>query len=914
MLKRLLFLICISLFCSPIGWGQADIWLQSYSQPSPGCDLSSAENVQVSILNTSSIPIPSNSISVGYTINNGPVTNEFVPTNLFPNASINFSFSVDADLSACQNHLVKVWVASSGDPNQSNDTLTWWVQNDCTVIPGYVDTTTNVCITSNSGILTLEESANGTISAWEMSTNGGSNWTPTGETGITQSYSMVNIPTMYRVQIDGGYCPNATSATATITPVSPPALGSVSIPDSVCITNANGTISLTGTSGSIISWETSLDGSFWSPNGNTANNLNYNLTETTFFRALLDGNGCPDVYTDETHVFVENNADGGTVSGPDSLCFDNASGSLIHSGTTGPIDHWEWSTDGLFWNNIASTASVLPFNSLTQTTYYHVMTAGDFCPDQYSNIHEVFVQQQYTPPNLLGSDTVCETAITGTLSLETVPSDVLEWQFSEDGSLWTSVVNNSSTYNVALMAASSDVRVLLDGGVCPDYFSTIAHIQIDKLTEGGSLQIAQDSFCITNSSGSIFNNSGLSGLDIDYWEYSTDEGDTWLPIANTGNTYTFSSLSESMWIRSHSNGGACPSFYSDTVKLYVEDEVNGGILLSDTAVCDIAYNGNLSLSGNTGNIEFWEYSEDGGSFWQNISNTTNAHAYSNISTETQFRVFSSGDLCPGTYSNVVSITIDDFSVAGVLNNDLSVCENDSAYIELVNSLGTTYVWESSVDGNNWVNHTSSNNIYDSIAQVTTAQFFRVIVSNGVCPPDTSNTIEISILPVPLVTVSPDTSVLLGESVSIWAAGGDTGMWEDSEFLNDPNSNSPTVTPDSTQYFYYGAIDANGCVSIDSVLVEVLPPLMIDIKNVVTTNGDGYNDTWIIEGVENFPNTAVKVFNIYGKLVYSSEDYQNDWGGTFKEKVLPNGTYLYVVTLNESQEEIKGTLSLLGENK
>lgn len=45
------------------------------------------------------------------------------------------------------------------------------------------------------------------------------------------------------------------------------------------------------------------------------------------------------------------------------------------------------------------------------------------------------------------------------------------------------------------------------------------------------------------------------------------------------------------------------------------------------------------------------------------------------------------------------------------------------------------------------------------------------------------------------------------------------------------------------------------------------------------NGDGFNDTFVIINVENWPGNSLKVFNRWGEVVYLSSPYQNDWNGT-----------------------------------
>ncbi|WP_369858576.1 Ig-like domain-containing protein [Aquimarina sp. I32.4] len=66
------------------------------------------------------------------------------------------------------------------------------------------------------------------------------------------------------------------------------------------------------------------------------------------------------------------------------------------------------------------------------------------------------------------------------------------------------------------------------------------------------------------------------------------------------------------------------------------------------------------------------------------------------------------------------------------------------------------------------------------------------------------------------------------------------------------------------------------------------------------NGDGINDTWVIEGIENFANHTIQVFNRSGKKVFEAVDYQNNWNGesngrsTFGNDTLPAGAYYYVI--------------------
>lgn len=49
-------------------------------------------------------------------------------------------------------------------------------------------------------------------------------------------------------------------------------------------------------------------------------------------------------------------------------------------------------------------------------------------------------------------------------------------------------------------------------------------------------------------------------------------------------------------------------------------------------------------------------------------------------------------------------------------------------------------------------------------------------------------------------------------------------------------------------------------------------------NIITPNGDGQNDVFAIENLERYPNTALTIYNRWGRHVYYSDDYHNTYDG------------------------------------
>jgi gliding motility-associated-like protein len=110
--------------------------------------------------------------------------------------------------------------------------------------------------------------------------------------------------------------------------------------------------------------------------------------------------------------------------------------------------------------------------------------------------------------------------------------------------------------------------------------------------------------------------------------------------------------------------------------------------------------------------------------------------------------------------------------------------------------------------------------------------------------------------------------------------------------------------------------ANGCNSAATILKVRVKYENVTIPDVITPNGDGFNDRWIILRPSGM-KAGVAIFNRWGQQVYKNTDYRNDWNGTstggFLGNNLPNGTYFFVVELSgagiNGKEIRKGSLTL-----
>ena len=105
-------------------------------------------------------------------------------------------------------------------------------------------------------------------------------------------------------------------------------------------------------------------------------------------------------------------------------------------------------------------------------------------------------------------------------------------------------------------------------------------------------------------------------------------------------------------------------------------------------------------------------------------------------------------------------------------------------------------------------------------------------------------------------------------------------------------------------------DLDYCGELDSFMYMIVGPSGTDLATVyvdvlcdeltvfngISPNGDHINDTFVISGIEGYRDNVLTIFNRWGNQVYFKQGYTNDngWDGTWEGKLLPDGTYFYVL--------------------
>ena len=110
-------------------------------------------------------------------------------------------------------------------------------------------------------------------------------------------------------------------------------------------------------------------------------------------------------------------------------------------------------------------------------------------------------------------------------------------------------------------------------------------------------------------------------------------------------------------------------------------------------------------------------------------------------------------------------------------------------------------------------------------------------------------------------------------------------------------------------------DANGCQITEVVEIDDGgDPGTVDcleILDVISPNGDGMNDYFLINCIESF-TTNLQIYNRWGQLVFETDNYDNTWNGVNqKGEDLPQGGYFYILEIEGiNSERFQGAITVI----
>jgi len=270
-------------------------------------------------------------------------------------------------------------------------------------LPGTVTGGATVCSGTNTQTLTLAGNS-GPVISWLSSINNGVSWQTIANTTNTYTATNLTTTTMFKALVKTSTtCPPDSSTSATIT-VNPKSVGGTVSPanTNICLNQtSNSILKLTGSTGSIVNWQSSQNGGLtWSNFNPVKTDGTYtvngsNVTASTQFRVIVQSGICPaDTSAAAALTYFNTPFPRATISPADtSICFGTRA-QLKATVTIGTSYNWLYTQPlaGTTSGNITSVPAFLTATAApVATTKYILAVQNTGCPNLLSDTFTVRV-------------------------------------------------------------------------------------------------------------------------------------------------------------------------------------------------------------------------------------------------------------------------------------------------------------------------------------------------------------------------------------------------------------------------------------------------------------------------------------------------------------------------------------------
>lgn len=100
------------------------------------------------------------------------------------------------------------------------------------------------------------------------------------------------------------------------------------------------------------------------------------------------------------------------------------------------------------------------------------------------------------------------------------------------------------------------------------------------------------------------------------------------------------------------------------------------------------------------------------------------------------------------------------------------------------------------------------------------------------------------------------------------------------------------------------------VAVDSTALQAS---LLEMPNAFSPNGDGINDTYHVKKYQNITEFRALIFNRWGQCLYTWNEIDGSWDGTYKGRPVKNGVYFVRVRAkggDGKEYDIKKDVNLL----
>jgi gliding motility-associated-like protein len=170
-----------------------------------------------------------------------------------------------------------------------------------------------------------------------------------------------------------------------------------------------------------------------------------------------------------------------------------------------------------------------------------------------------------------------------------------------------------------------------------------------------------------------------------------------------------------------------------------------------------------------------------------------------------------------------------------------------------------------------------------------------------------NDADEDILTVTQINNTTDTTVIVSGNYGkvVWMANGNFRYILDETSKAVFNLTEGQTLTDEFDYYITDSKGGNTNAKFTITIIGINNSDDLIALKAFSPNGDGVNDVFAIKNIEKYPVNELFVYNRWGTKVHYQRNYNNTWGGLARQngKLLPVGTYYYVLILNNNKKNI-----------
>ncbi|MDR1225465.1 MAG: gliding motility-associated C-terminal domain-containing protein [Prevotellaceae bacterium] len=503
---------------------------------------------------------------------------------------------------------------------------------------------------------------------------------------------------------------------------------------------------------------------------------------------------------------------------------------------------------------------------------------------------------------LLGGATVCALGSSGQVRLATAVGVRVEcWSYSSNA-LFSEQTDDyaakTSYYPYSNLTQPRYFRVRYYDSVCNvTATSGVAEIKVDAVSVADSVGGAAE-HCLGQANGTLTLSGSTSS--VQGWQ-QREENEAWQNIAQTSTSLSYANLTSSTYYRSVVKNGVCPAATTDSVLVTVNPLPQAQFTVPDVCLSEASRFTDASTV-SSGYLVSHEWNFGNGA----TSTATNPqHTYLDPITYAVTLKVTSSKGCTHQVQRETKVHVlpkADFAASHVCVGKPSVFTSLSSVASGENLLHT---WRFNDEATANLKNPTHTFAADGSQQV----WLWVQSELGGCKDSVEKTV--GVYPLPLAYAGRDTTVELGYSVELSASGGIFYSWLTAPGIATTDVGNPVVAPTTATQYVVRVEDEHGCVAYDSVTVRVRDTQRVTPSTIITPDGNGENDTWVVRNIEHYPNARVRVLDARGAVVLDRTGYKNDWDvRNSNGDTLPGGTYYYIITFGDTGKLYKGAITVL----